>query len=169
MLDITELEELLEEIQKRVIEANRRGTLDSLLEDLGMSDLIKPSAPRFESYKDGKIVVIGQTEVKEEVLKAIAGKAGIDKNRLECCLDYEEAKSYNYRKLQYRPIYRVVFFGPVPHKTEGTADSSSVIAEMENSEGYPKVIRLMAGDQMKITKSNFRQAIEQLLHDGYIE
>ena len=39
MLGITELEELLDEIQKRVIEANRRGALDSLLESMGMSDL----------------------------------------------------------------------------------------------------------------------------------
>lgn len=168
MLDITELEELLDEIQKRIIEANRMNTLDALLELLGMSDLIKPVTPRFESYKNGKIVIIGQTEVKEEVLKTIAGKLGIDKSRLEFCLDYESAKSYNYKKLQYSPIYKAVFVGPMPHKTEGTADSSSAIAEMENSEGYPRVIRLTASGQLKITKSNFRQKMEELLNEGYI-
>lgn len=169
MLDITELEDLLDEIQRRVIEANRRGTLDSLLESLGMSDLAKPAAPIFESYKDGKIVVIGQSDVKEDVLKTTVGKLGIDKNRLECCLSYEEAKSFNYRKLQYAPQYRVVLFGPVPHKTEGTADRRSVIAEMEQNAGYPKVVRLTAGGQLKITKANFRQALEQLINEGYIE
>lgn len=169
MLDVAELDELLEEIQKRVIEANRRDTLNELLECLGMSDLAKPVAPQFESYKDGKIVVIGQSEVKEDVLKVVAGKAGLNKNRFEFCLDYEEAKSYNYRKLQYSPIYRVILFGPVPHKTEGTADSSSVISEVENNEGYPKVVRIMAGNQLKITKTSFKQALDQLLDDGYIE
>ena len=169
MLGINELNDLLEEIQHRVIEANRKGTLEELLEAWGMKDLVHSEAPKFESYKTGKIVVIGQSEVKEEMLKQIANKAGIDKNRFEFCLDYEQTKSYNYRKLQYEPLYRVVLVGPTPHKTEGTGESSSVIAEMENGEGYPRVIRLMAGEKLKITKTNFKNALADLLSEGYIE
>ena len=169
MLGIEELEELMGEITTLICNANRAGNLDSLLESMGLANLLKADKPEFESYKDGKIVVIGQTEVKKDVLKSIAKSIGIDKNRLEFCLDYQETKSYNYRKLQYSPDYRVVLFGPVPHKTEGTGESSSIIVELEKNEAYPRVERLMAGGKLKITKTSFRQALEELIEEGYIE
>lgn len=46
---------------------NRSGRLEELLELLGMEDLMKQE-PDFYSYKDGKIVVVGGTDLKEEVL-----------------------------------------------------------------------------------------------------
>ena len=61
----------------------------------------------------------------------------IDKSRFEFCLDYDKAKTFQYSKLRYNPNYRVVIFGPVPHSSTGKNDSSSVIAEMKNHEGYP--------------------------------
>ena len=167
MLDSVQLEELLDDIRIRVIEANRRGELEALLERMGMVDLLEPE-DKYETYRDGRIVVIGGSEVKEDLLRTIAGKAGVDKNRFEFCLDYNEAKRYNYSKLYYAPQYRVVMFGAVPHSTTGTGDSRSVIAEMENKEGYPRVVRLVAGDQLKLTKSNFKQAVETLVAEGYI-
>ena len=167
MLDAIQLEELLDDIRIRILEANRRGTLADLLDALGMSDLLA-TEEKYETYSDGKIVVIGGSEVKEDVLKVIAGKAGLDKSRLEFCLDYDAAQKYNYSKLYYAPQYRVVLFGAVPHSSSGKGHSGSVIAEMENKEGYPRVIRLMAGDQLKLTKSNFKQAIEGLVAEGYI-
>ncbi len=167
MLDIIQLEELLDDIRIRVLEANRRGTLEDLLETMGMSDLLEPQNT-YETYSDGKIVVIGGSEVKEDILRGIAAKAGVDKNRLEFCLDYQAAQKYNYSKLYYAPQYRVVMFGSVPHSTAGTNNSGSVIAEMENKEGYPRVVRLMSGDNLKLTKSNFKKAIEGLVNEGYI-
>lgn len=167
MLDTVQLEELLDDIRIRIIEANRRGTLEELLAKMGMADLLE-AEDKYETYIDGKIVVIGESNVKEEVLRAIAEKAGVDKKRIEFCLDYQATQKYNYSKLYYAPQYRVVMFGAVPHSTTGTKNSGSVIAEMENKEGYPRVVRLMAGDQLKLTKSNFKQAIETLVAEKYI-
>ena len=168
VLGIEELEELLDEIGHRVIEANRRGTLDELLTRMEMSDLIKQEE-HFESYKDGRIVVIGCGELNEIQIKAIASKLGIDKKRIECCLDYEAIQKYDYRKLQYRAAYRVVLCGPMPHSTAGKGNSSSVIAEMEaNPEKYPRVVRLQANGALKITKSNLKEQLEKLLKEGYI-
>ena len=167
MLDTSQLEELLDDIRIRIIEANRRGTLEELLEKMGMSDLLEPE-DKYETYSNGKIVVIGASDVKEDVLRTIAGKAGVDRNRLEFCLDYNDAQKYNYKKLYYAPQYRVVMFGAVPHSTIGTGDSGSLIAEMEHTKGYPRVIRLTAGDRLKITKSNFKKSIEGLVREEYI-
>ena len=166
MLGVRELDELLDDIRRRVVEANRRGTLEELLTRMGMNDLIAPQK-QFDSYRDGKIVVLGESEIKEDMMKIIAGKAGIDKSRFEFCLGYDNVKRYNFKKLQYAPSYRLVMVGSMPHKTEGTSDSSSVIAEMENNAGYPRVVRLTANGQFKITKNNFRQSLEALCSEGY--
>ena len=80
------VEELLDDIRIRIIEANLGGTLEELLAKMGMSDLLE-AEDKYETYTDGKIVVIGDSNVKEEVLRAIAEKAGVDKKRLEFCLD----------------------------------------------------------------------------------
>ena len=50
---------------------NRNGHLVEFLELLGMESLLDPEQD-FYSYKDGKIVVVGGTDVKEEVLLSIA-------------------------------------------------------------------------------------------------
>ena len=168
-LGIEEIEDLLDEIRIRVLQANRAGNLDQLLANLGMQDLIEPQ-PQF-GYKDGKIVVLGETDVDESYLlmTAAAGKLGIDKNRFEFCLDYDSIQKYNFRKLQFSDKYRLILVGPMPHSTAGTADSGSVIAEMEkHPDMYPRVIRMMAGSSLKITKSGFKDVLEKVLLEGFI-
>lgn len=175
MLEVAELLELEAEILRELPDkithvlskANREGRLEELLELLTMADLLQPSTG-YTSYKDGKIVVIGASEAKESVLLSIANNLGIDKQRFEFCLDYDESQKYNYRKLQYDPNYRVVMFGPVPHSSIGKGESSSVITEMEGNDGYPRVVRLCSNQALKITKSNFKIELENLLAENYI-
>ncbi len=166
--EIEELEEILEEIYAKVMEANRRDELDDLLVKWGFDDITTP-APIFESFKGGKIVVLGQSEVKESVLLAIANSLGIEKSRFEFCLDYDLVKKYNFRKLCCAPQYRVVLVGPMPHKTAGTGDSSSAIAEMEANRDYPRVVRLSGSNALKITKNSFRDALQTLIAEEYIQ
>lgn len=167
ILEIEELDELLEEIQIRVLNANRQGTLEELLERLGCSDLVEPVAD-FVSYRDGKIVVIGESDVKERVLTGVATSLGINKERMEFCLGFEEAERYNYTKLQYAPKYRVILFSAGPHSTPGKGKSSSAIVEMENNTNiYPRVERLYSNG-LKTTKSNFRIILEKLIKEQYI-
>ena len=164
-------EELMEILPEKMMEiltrANTRGTLEDLLELMGLSELLG-AENRFETFKDGKIVVVGGTEVKEDVLLSIAKQLGIDKKRFEFCLDYDSIQKYDFRKMQYAPQYRLVLFGPAPHSCYGKGDSASIIAEMEHSEAYPRVERLMSGNDLKITKSNFREKLQQLLQEEYI-
>lgn len=168
VLGIEEIEELLDEIRERVIAANRDGTLEQLLTSMGMRDLIDVQ-PQVGA-RDGKIVVLGATEVKEAHLLGIARKLGLEKDRFEFCLDYDALQKYDYCKLQYPDKYSLILVGPMPHSTAGKADSSSVIAEMEKQKGlYPPLERMMAGGQLKITKSGFAEILKRMKQQGYIQ
>ena len=65
MLSDTQLDALLEELKTKICVANRNGSLDELLKLLGMNSYLEPE-DTLETYKEGKIVVIGGTEVKEK-------------------------------------------------------------------------------------------------------
>ena len=167
--ELTELlENIFDELNRRITYANRMDTLAELLEELGMQQMM-PSSNVFETPKNGKIVVIGQSEIKEDMMRAIAKKLGIQ-NEFEFVLDYYGAEKYPYKKLQYTSTYRLVMFGPVPHSTSGKGDSSSTIAEMESrTDMYPRVVRLCAGNELKITKTGFKKALYQLIDEGFLE
>lgn len=162
------LDEIINEITEKVTYANRMDNLPELLEKWGLRQLIKEDEV-FESYKDGKIVIIGQSDVKERELRSIA-KALKVKNNFEFNLEYYDAEKYQYNKLMYAPSYRVVMFGPIPHSSQGKHDSSSAIAEMESKPNiYPRVVRLGKDGELKITKTGFKRALYQLIEEGYIE
>ena len=70
--------------------------------------------------------------------------------------------------MQYAPQYRIVLFGPTPHSGYGKGESGSIIAELEKLPAYPRVERLISGNELKITKSNFREMLEKLIEEEYI-
>ena len=160
------LMKLPEKITAVLSKLNRSGGLEEFLNTLDMADLLETQQEIY-SYKDGKIVVIGGSEVKEEILLSIAKKLGLDKSRFEFCLDYKQIQKYDFKKMQYAPQYRVVLFGPSPHSGHGKGDSGSILAEVEKSPAYPRVERLVSGNELKITKSNFREMLKRLIEDEY--
>lgn len=175
VLAIEELSELEDEIMSALpnritailSKLNRSGRLEELLELLGMEELLEQEQD-FYSYKEGKIVVVGGTDVKEEVLLSIAKTLGLDKSRFEFCLDYKQIQKLDFRKMQYAPQYRLILFGPAPHSGHGKGDSGSIVAELEKSPAYPRVERLISGNELKITKSNFRDMLERMIEEDYI-
>lgn len=170
MLDTERLEEIIDAVTEKIYLANRTGELDQLLNDWGFGDLIQnecSSNDYYDTHKDGKIVVLGSSQVKEHDLLGIIKSLGLDKDRFEFCLDYKQIVSYPFSKLQYNPNYRLVIVGAMPHSTAGKGDSSSAIADMEKVSGYPKVIRL-GTNELKITKTNFKQALQEQQNAHYI-
>lgn len=127
---------------------NRTDKLNTWLELMGLTNLLQPDTSYF-TYRSAKILVIGESQIKLNVLKAIIKNLGIDFNRFEFCLDYNDAKSYHYEKLRYNSNYSLVLVGAMPHKTSGTGDFSSAIARMEQEDGFPPVVRFK---DLKITK-----------------
>lgn len=174
-LSIEELEELRETMTELMAEKltsalvilNQSGQLEELLVLLGMGDLVDAKGS-LQTYAEGRIVVIGDTAAKPKDLIGIAKDLGIDKSRIEF-IGFDESHRFDYRSLEYNPLVCAVLFGAVPHKTKGTNESSSVIAYMEaHRDRYPRVFRLMAGERLKITKTNFKHAIENLIEAGLL-
>lgn len=116
-----------------------------------------------------KIAVIGKTSVRKEELILVGKKIGISKKRLLFFTNYNDTKSRNLDSMLWNPAYGAILFGPVPHSGHGKGDSSSIITMFENANGYPKVERLLSGFELKITKSNFRMKLQQLIDEGVIE
>ena len=171
MLDTERIEELIDTVTEKIYLANRTGELESLLKKWGLLELISDDAPSsddfYDTYKDGKIVVLGSSQTKEKDLLGIIKSLGLDKRRFEFCLDYNRVVNYQFSKLQYNPNYRLVIVGAMPHSTAGKGDSGSTIAEMEKGNGYPKVIRL-GSNKLKISSTNFKTALQEQQAIGYI-
>ncbi len=158
-----ELDEHLTEILTRL---NRDDRLEELLEILGLTNLLKPE-PMYTCFDNGKIVVLGESNVAETVLLSIAKDLGLDKKRFEFHLGYDEAKMFDGRKMQWNPAYSLILVGPMPHSGTSKGDASSVITALENTEGYPPVIRL-GTNSLKISKSDFRAKLTEAMEKKLI-
>ena len=168
LLNNDELEVLLDGLREKICLANIAGNLGAILNSIGWGDLLKYDSTGFESFPNGKIIVFGPSECHQEKLKGVAKELGFSKERFEFHPDYQKLEKYNYRNLQYNPNYSVILFGPVPHKTSGTSNYSSIISSLENTEGFPRVERLWANNALKITKNNFKAKLEELLKLGVV-
>lgn len=169
MLDVEELLELEDNIRKELDDhlpaalsmLNRTGELETFLKMLGMEDLLQ-SKPLYQVYKTGKIIVIGRSDVKAEVLLSIAKSLGLSKDRFELYLDYEDGKTFDFEKTHWKPQYALIMVGPMPHSGTSKGDSGSVIAKIESTEGYPPVVRL-GTNGLKITKTDFRNKLKEMI------
>lgn len=169
-LDLLE-ENIMEKLPSKMVEIliklNRENKIEDLLNLIGMRNLIEISQ-KTDSYKTGKIVIIGETPVKEKDLLGIANKLGLDKNRFEFCIEYEKAVKFEYKKMEYNPNYRMVLLGPIPHSCKNKGDYSSIITMLEQSSAYPRTKRLSNGNMLKITKSGFKNTLQELISENYI-
>lgn len=152
-----------------LLKLNMDGKLDAFLDLLQMSDLAKKGKRSPKARSNGKIVVFGDSQVKKKDLLGIAKTLGVAKNRIEF-VDYEHAKTYPYRKLQFRDDVVAVMFGAIPHSNAGKGTYTSLVNLMEhNPDRYPEVIRLVSNKKMKITKTNFRKELEDLISAGKLD
>ena len=176
MLGVEELLELEEALKPELADKltyiltnlNRAEKLEDFLSLLGLESLLENSND-YGRYKTGKILVFGQSEVKADVLASVGSKLGISKDRFEFHLEYDDAKSFNFRKIQYNPTYSVILFGPTPHSGVDKGDNSSIITAVEKpGSGYPPVTRLGHGC-LKISKSDFHLKLSELIQKGVIK
>lgn len=119
--DILSLEEevkmyLAENLEKVLINLNRQERLFEFLSMIEAEHLCK-ATPLYETHKNGTIIVVGASRVKEKDLRKIAKSLGITEDRLECHLDYTRIPDLSY--VQGQPNYSVILVGPMPHSTEG--------------------------------------------------
>lgn len=151
------------ELLPAITKANREDTLEELIGSLGMSDLLESDRDPYEKYFKGKIIVIGASAVKVDKLRSAARKKKFDPDRFEFHLEYDQLKHFDFGKIRGTMGYVAVLAGPMPHSTPGAAEASSFIARVEASpDEYPMLIKLQAGNDLKITKRSFERALDEL-------
>ena len=174
MLDMGELlklEEVLRKIIDERLEAvltklNRTGELGDFLKLFDAQELLGEKKTNALS-RDGKIIVIGSSEVEREKLSAVAKTLGIDKERFEFYLDYEDAKTFDFKKTQWSSKYSCILVGQMPHSGNSKGDYSSIITALESQEGYPPIVRMgLVG--LKITKTSFRESLNQIIENRIV-
>jgi len=66
--------------------------------------------------------------------------------------------------LRYNSPYCGFLVGPIAHKVIGLGDNNSFIQKMEKEEGYPPFVEIRTkSGKLKITKTGFKTALEELL------
>ena len=158
MLEPIELKSLynaiLSVLPEKLNSLNKQGKINDLIILLGMD------VDDGDAHKD-KIAVLGQSSINSNEIYKVAIEVGIPKERLELCLEYKKAAAYNVEKLKNNK-YTAILVGPMPHCGPGKGNYSSVISAMENTAGYPPVVRI-GTNGMKITKSSFKRALRQVI------
>ena len=81
------------QLQRNLKEAYDNDYLEGYLSEIGMSDLLPSKEESFyETFPDGKIVIIGDSSVKTNDIYGIFKSYGLSKDRVELVLDYNEAE-----------------------------------------------------------------------------
>lgn len=170
MLDMDELLELEEVVRGELadnlemilVKLNRLNKLNELMELLGLSNYFGEADK--ETVREGKIIVVGESEVEKKVLEGVAKQYGIEKDRFEFYLNYKDAKTFDFRKTQWSSRYSCILVGQMPHSGVAKGDYGSIISALEAQEGYPPVVR-MGLNGLKITKSSFRDTLEYIVSE----
>lgn len=175
VLDLDQLEEVEAGVRERLTEIisrkNRERLLEPLLREMGLEDLwasVAGAPSALKTEKNGKVLLLGVPPAMRKSVPGIAKKLGLEAKRFEM-VEYEDVTNYPFRNLQYVPTYAVILAGAVPHKACDIEGDSGILAHLENHrERYPQVVRLEAGGELKVTKTNLREALERLLRNGII-
>lgn len=160
-------EELFDNLTEILTRLNRTGQLEELLDLLGLSSLLGPESP-YQVHTTGKILVIGQVDVKDKELLAVGKSLGLSKDRFELHLDYNDGAEFNFNKVQYNTDYCAILVAPMPHSGISKGNASSIITNIERTAGYPPVVRL-GNAGLKASKSSFREALQSLINAGKVK
>lgn len=152
-----QINDILILFEKQIIEANIKGTVFDFLKDH------KVSYDEYDEYpynkKTVRLLIAGQSDVKKEHILGILKRLGIDKNRVDMVLDYDDIKTYRWNNIQFSEKYSDIIFGACPHSVVGKGDYNSIISRMEQEEGWPNVVRASANEMLKFSKQSLTDAL----------
>lgn len=157
-------------LHKQIKVAHKQGSLEALLKNYNMADLLPTVVADdfFQPYKDGIILIVGVTNLRANEVVGCAKDLGISKDRLEL-VEYNDVQKYDFTKIQYNPNYSLILFGPSPHSGISKQDGSSILTQLENTDGLPKIVRLESSHGLKITKTSLKTALSREVAIGYLE
>lgn len=145
------------EIFRKIIRMDHELELRNLLRLLELEDLFPEEVTAFIPGRD--IYVIGEYNVREDIILQIFKSKKINPNRVKLVKGYKELVNYGFEKLRDDFSIAAIFVGPIPHSVKDIGSYNSIINKMEQEPGYPPVIRLASNNNLKITKSNLKDAI----------
>lgn len=167
--------EILDHVAERLAQANEDGTLHQLLCMLGLQGLVDVD-DNFDlgdfdaAYND--ILVLGNCEVRKEVLQGVGRDLGYDKARFKF-VDYDSVTKFDFGNIRYSTSYAAVLCGPMPHKANAMGDATSILEELRHPEnGYPPIAELRESGgkgELRINKTTFRAALAELEQSGKIK
>ena len=168
-----DLMDIMAEASQRLLheirDAFKNQNLEGYLASIGMHDLYPVyEEPLYQTDPYGEILVIGESKLKEQQIYGCFKEFGIPKERIALHLGYNEAQTFPFKDLRYNENYRLILFGPVPHSGKGKGDYSSIITQLENTDGYPKVVRLQDAHGLKITRTSLKEAISREIDSEYL-
>ena len=118
---------------------------------------------------EGLVLVIGKNMEDVNILKSVVKSYGLNpKERFVFVWEPRKVDGYKYFDLQNNDKWAAIMVGSLPHSAHGKEDSSSILVQMETTPGYPPVVRLSANGSLKITKSNFKKSVNELLTYGIV-
>lgn len=157
--------EALSEITSNLLREQTDEQFCLLLESYGLRNLVADSLSYFsDTQKNGNIIMFGASQIKLKDIYGCLKSLGISKNRFEY-VPYNEVTNYNFKNLEYNNNYRLIMIGPMPHSAKGMGDNRSIIEWLTSNQAIAKTIKL---DNLKITKSSFKNAIENEIQSGYL-
>lgn len=115
---------------------------------------------------NAKILVVGWTNYKTIALLKKLDEIEIDRERVEILNDIEKIKNDSnlLNSIVKSKYYTDIIVGPMPHSMCCKNDNSSLITKLEDNEKEnvgPRIIRALANNELKITKTSFEKAIKQ--------
>ncbi|MFZ8101325.1 hypothetical protein [Staphylococcus arlettae] len=162
-LSIEELNQFLDDLFDKLKEEakfyNYQGEFDIFL---SRYQLEKNYNYKDNLYNDNaKVLILGVRTggLKSKDINGIFKKAGLrDKYKI---IEYDDMTNFDVSILENSTQYTDVFIGAVPHKMKGIGDTDNPVQTLlEGSEVlYPKIHKLMSGNELKITKTNLINAI----------
>jgi hypothetical protein len=148
---------VLSKIMKELELADKNDSVDEFMEKYGIviEEEAVPVQPRTM-----KILVLGSLAGRVKDYQIVAKKCGVPEDNIEFISDYDRLKGFSLTKLENSNVYSDVIYGPNPHKQVDMGDKSSMLAEMmRNPARYPRVIKCISNDKLKISISGFRDSL----------
>ena len=118
-----------------------------------------------ENKNRNKILVVGESSVKVNILYNLFKEYGVSKNRVEVITDFDKIKRMDMDKLKK---YKLILMGPIPHSSKSKEYNSSMLTNLFYTLDNNRVEKLECNGRLKITKSNFKEILLKLKNDLYL-
>jgi|LSQX01.3.fsa_nt_gb hypothetical protein len=152
-------------LKQEIIVQNSFGGTNAFLESIGCNLRLEE-----DSFlgNDPKVLVVGDVNGKKQDLQLLIKREfGESPDDFEF-IGYDAVAKLGIGKLENSTKYSDIFVGPIPHSVKDLGDYNSLLSKLEDlPEQYPRVHVLKtrsSGQKLKITKSNFREAIKNSVY-----